>query len=140
MGKAPCCGRRRSRTLFRAERFWAFSLAHVPLCGTSYSVVFIESHSFTRRLLELAGDSADEVLDGIQEDLLKNPERDPVVKGLGGIRKARTSNPTRGKGKRGGYRYLHLYLERRNHLHLLLLLDKDEQEDLTNEERKKTFF
>jgi hypothetical protein len=55
---------------------------------------------------------------------------------LGGIRKARSTNPNRGKGKRGGYRYLHLYLARRNHVHLLFLLDKNEQEDLTPDERK----
>jgi hypothetical protein len=50
--------------------------------------------------------------------------------------KARTSNPTRGKGKRGGYRYMHLYLKHRDHIHLLFLLDKDEQEDLTTEQRR----
>jgi len=36
----------------------------------------------------------------------------------------------------GGYRYMHLYLKRRDHLHLLFLLDKDEQEDLTTEQRR----
>jgi hypothetical protein len=55
---------------------------------------------------------------------------------LGGIRKARAANPTRGKGTRGGYRYMHLYLEHRDHIHLLLLFDKDEQEDLDKEQRK----
>jgi hypothetical protein len=59
-----------------------------------------------------------------------------VVQGLGGIRKSRSGNPTRGKGKRGGYRHLHLYLGHRDHIHLLLLLDKNEQEDLSNEQRK----
>jgi hypothetical protein len=49
---------------------------------------------------------------------------------------ARTSNPIRGKGKRGGYRYMHLHLKHRDHLHLLFLLDKDEQEDLTTEQRR----
>ena len=72
----------------------------------------------------------------IQEDLLRNPEKGDVAQGLGGIRKARTSNPTRGKGKRGGYRYMHLYLKHRDHVHLLFLLDKDEQEDLTPEQRR----
>jgi hypothetical protein len=91
-------------------------------------VVFIESQAFTRRLHQLAGASADEVLRRIQEDLLKNPEKGDVAQGLSGIRKARTSNPTRGKGKRGGYRYMHLYL--------LFLLDKNEQEDLTTEQRR----
>ncbi|MFY9688399.1 MAG: hypothetical protein WAJ86_00570, partial [Candidatus Acidiferrales bacterium] len=79
---------------------------------------------------------ADDILRGIQNDLLRNPERGEVVRGLGGIRKARAANPGRGKGTRGGYRYLHLYLERRDHIHLLFLLDKDEQEDLDTEQRK----
>ena len=99
-------------------------------------MVFIESQAFTRRLHQLAGASADEVLRRIQEDLLRNPEKGDVAQRLGGIRKARTSNPTRGKGKRGGYRYMHLYLKHRDHLHLLFLLDKDEQEDLTTEQRR----
>jgi len=58
------------------------------------------------------------------------------VQGLGGIRKARCSNPARGKGKRGGYRYLFLYLQNQDRIHLLYLLDKDEQEDLSNDERR----
>ncbi|MGB7845217.1 MAG: hypothetical protein WBL63_06350 [Candidatus Acidiferrum sp.] len=73
--------------------------------------------------------------------MLKNPEKGDVARGLGGIRKARTSNPTRGKGKRSGYRYMHLYLKQRDHIHLLFVLDlfvldKDEQEDLTTEQRR----
>jgi len=99
-------------------------------------VVFIESRPFTRRLEELAGAAALEVLGQIQGDLLVTPERGSLLQGLGGVRKARSSNPARGKGKRGGYRYFFLYLKHKEHVHLLLLLDKDEQEDLTNEERK----
>jgi len=34
-------------------------------------------------------------------------------------------------------RSLFLYLENRDHIHLLYLLDEDEQEDLTNDERKE---
>jgi hypothetical protein len=99
-------------------------------------VVFIESRSFTKRLEELAGDNAQEVLRQIQGDLLANPERGNLVQGLGGARKARVANPARRKGKRGGYRYFFLYLVHQSHIHLLLLLDKDEQEDLSSEERK----
>jgi len=105
-------------------------------CGISYYVVFIESQSFTRRLRQLAGDSADNVLLAIQNDLLQDPQRGELVKGLGGIRKARIANPSRGKGSRGGYRYMHLYLARRNHIHLLFVLDKNEQEDLDEKQRK----
>jgi hypothetical protein len=99
-------------------------------------VVFIESLSFTRRLGQLAGDAAGEVLRELQNDLLRDPARGDVVRGLGGIRKARLANPLRGKGTRGGYRYMHLYLEHRGHIHLLFLFDKDEQEDLSERERK----
>jgi hypothetical protein len=99
-------------------------------------VVYIESRAFTRRLHQLAGASALDVLNSIQADLLKNPARGDLVQGLGGIRKARCSNPARGKGKRGGFRYLFLYLEDRGHIHLLYLLDKDEQEDMSGDERK----
>jgi hypothetical protein len=60
-----------------------------------------------------------------------------VVPGLGGIRKARISNPARGKGTRGGLRYLYLYLETRLHIHLLFLLDKNEQEDLSEQQRRQ---
>jgi hypothetical protein len=100
-------------------------------------VVFIESRSFTRRLYQLARGEADSVLASIQSDLAGNPLRGPLVPGLGGIRKARASNPGRTKGKRGGFRYLYLYLERRSHIHLLFLLDKNEKEDTSEEERKQ---
>ena len=90
---------------------------------------------FTRRLEELAGKDAGDILQEIQHDLLKEPLRGKLVSGLTGIRKARAGNPGRGKGKRGGYRYFYLYLEHRGHIHLIFILDKDEQEDLTREER-----
>ena len=99
-------------------------------------MVFIESRPFTQRLRQLAGPSAEEVLSGIQSELLKNPDRGQLVQGTGGVRKARAGNPARQKGTRGGGRYFSLYLERRQHLHLLALLDKGEQEDMSTEERK----
>jgi len=83
----------------------------------------------------LGGAGAERTLQGIQHDLLRDPLRGKLVTGLGGIRKARAVNPSRGKGKRGGYRYFYLYLEHRGHIHLLFLLDKNEQGDLTTEER-----
>jgi len=100
-------------------------------------VEFIESPAFTRRLRQLAGDSADELLSAIQRELLEKPDRGTMVPGLGGVRKARIANPGRRKGKRGGYRYLYLYFERRQHIHLLILLDKNEQEDASDEQRKQ---
>jgi hypothetical protein len=100
-------------------------------------VIFIESRAFTRRLHELAGGDADDVLSEIQKDLLARPDRGAMPPSLCGMRKARTANPARRKGKRGGFRYMYLYLEQRRHIHLLFLLDKDEQEDLNTEQRKQ---
>ena len=100
-------------------------------------MIVIESKVFSKRLIELAGDAEDSVLRQIQEDLLENPIRGNVVPGLGGIRKARIANPRRGKGKRGGFRCMFLHIERRHHIHLLFLLGKDEQEDLSETERRQ---
>jgi hypothetical protein len=91
---------------------------------------------FSRRLLALGKEGSAEVLSAIQSDLLGNPERGRVVQGLGGIRKARTADPGRGKGKRGGFRYLYLYFVSDQEISLLYLFDKDEQEDLSPEQRK----
>jgi hypothetical protein len=95
-------------------------------------VVFIESRLFSCRLLALSKDGAADVLSAIQSDLLDNPERGRVVRGLGGIRKARAADPGRGKGKRGGY----LYFVSDQEIYLLYLFDKNEQEDLTPGRRK----
>jgi hypothetical protein len=118
------------------DRSQGKSSSGILLCGIYYMVVYIETKAFTARLHRLAGESALDVLTSIQVDLLKYPGRGDLVQGLGGIRKARCSNPARGKGKRGGFRYLFLYLEHRSHTYLLYLLDKDEQEDLSRDERK----
>ncbi len=96
-------------------------------------VEFIESRPFTRRLHDLAGDAADELLRTIQREFEQSPDRGAMVPGFGGVRKVRF--PGRSKGKRGGYRCLYLYLERRQHIHLLILLAKNEQEDATPEQR-----
>ena len=68
--------------------------------------------------------------------MLRNPEKGDVAQGW--VEYARRARRTRlgGKGKRDGYRYMHLYLKHRDYIHLLSLLDKDEQEDLTTEQRR----
>ena len=99
-------------------------------------VEFIESRPFTRRLHQLAGESADELLRAIQGELETKPDRGAMVPGLGGVRKARIANPGRGKGKRGGY--LPLPVSARQAAHSLAdLLDKNEQEDASEEQRKQ---
>jgi len=98
-------------------------------------VLFIEFRGFTERLNRLAKQNADDVLRAIQGGLLANPLRGTVVPGLAGIRKARAENPARGKGKRGGFRYMYYFLEYDDEIYLLSLFDKGQQEDL-NEKQK----
>jgi hypothetical protein len=99
-------------------------------------IEFIEFKSFTTRLTELAKEHAEDVLVSIQTDLIKNPERGTRVKGLGGIRKARAEDPRRGKGKRGGFRYMYYYIESDKQIFLMAIFSKDEQEDLNKEQKK----
>jgi hypothetical protein len=99
-------------------------------------VEFIESLLFTRQLHELAGSHADEILRSIEQDLIRQPEKGVPVPGLGRIRKARVANPARGKGKRGGFRYLYVYFVSDRQIGLLYLLDKGDQDDLTQEQRR----
>jgi hypothetical protein len=97
---------------------------------------FIEFPAFTKRLLALAKDHADDVLLEIENDLLENPERGPVIEGTAGVRKARVADPARGKGKRGGFRYMYYYIERDGQIFLLMIFSKNEQADLTAQQKK----
>ena len=63
-----------------------------------------------------------ELLYAIQDELIADPEGGDLVKGLGGVRKARIAAPNRPGGKSGGYRYLYLYFEMRGQIYLLYLL------------------
>ena len=86
--------------------------------------------------MALAKDHADEVLLEIQGDLLANPERGRVVQGTAGVRKARATDAARGKGKRSGFRYLYYYIERDGQIFLLMIFNKEEQYDLTKDQKK----
>ena len=97
---------------------------------------FIELPVFTKRLQALAKDWADEVLLEIQNDLLLDPNRGDVVQGAAGVRKSRASDPSRGKGKRGGFRYLYYYIEKDGQIFLLMVFNKDEQDSLTKDQKK----
>src|SRR5438105_15016198 len=70
-------------------------------------VTFIEQPIFTRMLLELVDD---DVYRKFQNELAANPEKGPLVKGSGGLRKVRMALP--GRGKSGGARILYLWFPR----------------------------
>ncbi|MEW6208514.1 MAG: type II toxin-antitoxin system RelE/ParE family toxin [Acidobacteriota bacterium] len=94
---------------------------------------FIETSVFTKRLEEIA--SLD-VLIEIQNDLLRKPDRWPVIPETGGARKGRIADPRSRRGKRGSFRYLYLYLEHRGRIYLLFLFAKKDQGNLNREQKK----
>ena len=55
---------------------------------------------------------------------------------MAGVRKARAADPARKKGKRGGFRYLYYYIEQDGQIYLLMIFTKDEQDDLTKDQKK----
>jgi len=94
---------------------------------------FVESHVFTKRLAE---PEKFEMLAAIQADLLEDPTRWPVVRGLGGACKGWVSDPREARGKSGSYRYLYLHLPKAGRIHLLLMFAKNEQGDLSPSQKK----
>jgi hypothetical protein len=88
-------------------------------------VLFIEQPIFTRLLVEIVGD------DGyrkFQNELAANPEKGPVVKGSGGLRKVRLALP--GRGKSGGARVLYLWFPRHETIVFYLVYTKGDMENV----------
>lgn len=94
---------------------------------------FVETPIFTKRITELA---SPETLEAIQADLIEDPERWPVIKGLRGARKGRVADPKSPRGKSGSFRYIYLYLPIAGHIYLLFLFAKNEQSDLSPAQAK----
>jgi mRNA-degrading endonuclease RelE of RelBE toxin-antitoxin system len=88
-------------------------------------VTFIEQPVFTRLLLDVVHD---DVYRKFQNELAANPEKGPVVKGSGGLRKARLALP--GRGKSGGARVLYLWFPRQDTIVLYLIYTKGEMENV----------
>ena len=94
---------------------------------------FFETPLFTKRLDESV---PLEMLYSIQADLMADPKRWPVVRGLNGARKGRVADPQSEQGKRGSFRYLYLYLEHRGQIYLLYLFAKSSQGNLSAAQKK----
>ncbi len=95
---------------------------------------FVETLVFTRRIQELA---SREMLLEIQSDLIESPTRWPVIQGTHGARKGRIADPAAGRGRSGGFRYLYLYLPHVQRVYLLFLFAKEEQGNLSSEQKKQ---
>jgi len=94
-------------------------------------MVFVEFSNFTKRVTELLDD---EDYRRLQAALIANPELGDLIRGTGGLRKARWS--AKGRGKRGGVRVIYYWLRRRGQVLMLLIYAKSARDDLTADERK----
>lgn len=94
---------------------------------------FVEAPLFTRLLKNYLDDDGYHLL---QLALAQNPGFGAVIQGLGGFRKARWRDEKRGKGKRGGLRFIYYHFEEQNLVWLLTIYDKSEMEDLNQDQKK----
>jgi hypothetical protein len=92
----------------------------------TWAMRFIETPVFTRAVVTLLDD--DEYR-GLQMALLQRPERGAVIRGSGGLGKARWQLP--GQGKRGGLRVIYYWDQASETFYMLFAYPKNEQEDLT---------
>ena len=93
---------------------------------------FVELPPFRRYIDSLA--NGVELLREIQDALLSNPEAGDVIPGTGGLRKMRHGG--KGKGKSGGYRVTYLHRPDIEKIYLIVVYAKNEQEDLTPNEKR----
>ncbi|HEX2092280.1 MAG TPA: type II toxin-antitoxin system RelE/ParE family toxin [Longimicrobiaceae bacterium] len=94
-------------------------------------MIFVESRAFSRRRAEHLDE---EDFRALQSALVRNPHAGDQIPGTGGLRKLRWAGV--GRGKRGGVRIIYYPLLSRNMIFLLLLYAKNEQENLTPEQKR----
>lgn len=70
----------------------------------------------------------------MENSIAENPLFWPVIKGTGGLRKARFSREN--LGKRGGGRVCYFYLQIHTTVYMIKAYAKNDQDDLTEKEKK----
>lgn len=94
-------------------------------------MIFVEFRAFSRGRAEHLDEDEFRAL---QNALLANPEAGVLIPGTGGLRKLRWAGS--GRGKRGGVRIIYYHLLPRDVLLLLLVYPKNEQDDMTPEQKR----
>lgn len=94
-------------------------------------ITVIELTAFTRRVEKLL---SPQERDELIEFLAFNAEVGDEIEGTGGVRKVRFA--AMGKGKSGGVRVIYYYYDVSVPLYALLIYGKNEQADLSPEQRK----
>ena len=96
--------------------------------------LFIYAEMFEKALQQRK--KQDEILESIEGAILKNPSLGAMIAGTGGVRKFRSEDTVRNKGKRGGFRVLYLDLPHVERTHLLFLYDKNQADNLSPSGKK----
>jgi hypothetical protein len=94
---------------------------------------FVEVTGFSAAISDFLTDDA---YARLQRILMENPESGSVMPGCGGLRKIRTADAKRGKGKRGGARAIYLHVPQAKRFYMLDIYGKDEKDDLSTDEKK----
>ena len=94
---------------------------------TKYFIKLINNLIKKRQILQ-------EDFDSFKKELAEYPEMGDMIPGTNGVRKARLKSASRGKS--GGSRVCYYDINHKNELFLLLVYLKNEQENLTSEEKK----
>lgn len=94
---------------------------------------FIQTHEFSRNWDNLGLD--DEDLRLLELEIMKHPEKYPVIQGTGGLRKARIA--IENKGKSGGARVCYVDFVFVETVYLITVYPKNEKDNLTKDERNE---
>jgi hypothetical protein len=94
-------------------------------------MLFTETPLFTKRVKEFLDDESYRLL---QVRLTVSPEAGALIEGTGGLRKIRVA--AHGHGKRGGARVIYYHFISRSQIAMLYIYCKNEQADLSSEQRK----
>lgn len=95
-------------------------------------MIFVETPTFTKRILQLMDD---EQYAALQAHLALQPDGGKVIPGSGGLRKIRWAGS--GRGKRGGLRLIYYWWVARDRISLLLVYSKNERDDLSADQVKQ---
>jgi len=93
---------------------------------------FLHTKTFDRQWDALGCDD-DDLLE-LQKAICENPQKPPVIRGTGGVRKIRIALENRGKS--GGARVLYVDFVVRGVVGLLYAYPKSEKDDIDEDERK----
>ena len=94
---------------------------------------FIQTKEFSRNWDNLGFN--DEDLRLLELDIMKNPDKYPVMQGTGGLRKARVA--LENKGKSGGARVCYVDFVFAETVYLITVYGKKEKDNLSKEERNE---